>query len=192
MFHSRRIFLAIACIASAITAPVALAGSCKTFNPATTPTADFVEHGNGTVTHKPSGLTWKSCPEGISGPKCGEGKAISVDWQGALSALASMNAVGFAGFSDWRLPNIKELQSIVEISCSAPSINEAIFPSTPADWFWSSTSLAVAPTDAWGINFGSGYSFPKTKQAPYGHVRLVRGGSAGGDFDMASGTKPGK
>lgn len=192
MFYTHRIFLAIVCAASVVAAPAALAATCRTFNTPTTPTADFIEHGNGTVTHKASGLTWKSCPEGLSGPQCGEGKALSADWRAALSATASVNAAGFAGFSDWRLPNVKELQSIVEISCSSPSIDEKVFPKTPADWFWSATSFVLGPTDAWGVSFGSGYSFPKPKSAPYGHVRLVRGGSAGGDFDFLSGAKPGK
>jgi hypothetical protein len=51
----------------------------------------------------------------------------------------SVNDTGFAGHSDWRLPNIKELASIIEYACFAPAITVDTFPDTPSAGFWSNT-----------------------------------------------------
>ena len=62
---------------------------------------------------------WKVCTEGQTwnAGACG-GNANEVSWQ---TALQTANDENFAGHSDWRLPNIKELQSLVAFNCTAPS-----------------------------------------------------------------------
>jgi len=140
---------------------------------ASTPTADFVDHGNGTVTHTKTGLMWKQCSEGLSGTGCATGAATWHTWQAALQLAETLNAGGgFAGFTDWRLPNQKELNSIVERQCVVPSINAAIFPATVSDWYWSASPYAGVATYAWSIDFGGGVN---GKSVNY-YVRLVRGG----------------
>ncbi len=182
----RSTYFVALCMFGLIAASSATSATCKTDNSPTTPLTDFAGNGNGTVTHTVTGLTWKVCAEGLSGNNCGEGKLVSSDWKDAMAAPAAANAARFGGHSDWRLPNIKELFSIVETSCFNPSANEKVFPGSPANWMWSATSLTLAPGEAWGVNFGSGYVFPKNKQAAYGNIRLVRGGLGESGFDAVS------
>ncbi|MBS4095686.1 MAG: DUF1566 domain-containing protein [Sulfuricella sp.] len=149
----------------------------------TTPSADFTDNGEGTVTHKTTGLVWKRCPEGQSfvASAC-TGSAKAVTWQDAKSLAAD----------GWRLPSIAELLSIVEREAQDPAINSAIFPglaNSGAVNFWSSTPYAADAAQAWHVRlvgefhsyriYGSGSGVP----APVGdsnYVRLVRGGNAQG------------
>ncbi|MBV5276569.1 DUF1566 domain-containing protein, partial [bacterium] len=93
---------------------------------------------DGTVLDKRNGLIWKQCSEGQSGSTC-NGSATTHTWSGALSLAASS---AFAGYSDWRLPNVKELKSLAEKCRSDPAINNTIFPATPSSNFWSGSPLA--------------------------------------------------
>jgi hypothetical protein len=79
---------------------------------------------------------WKQCLEGYtySGGVCTLITVTTVNWEGALSLVTTH--IGFADHTDWRLPNIKELQSIVEEQCYSPAVNLEIFPDTPAAGVW--------------------------------------------------------
>jgi len=138
---------------------------------ASTPTADFVDNGNGTVTDKKTGLMWKQCSEGLSGAGCATGSATIYTWQGALQNGAGS---GFAGFTDWRVANKKELNSIVEVQCFNPSINATIFPAA-SGFYWSASPYAGAAPFAWGVNFYNGRDGTDLKGNNF-YVRLVRGG----------------
>ena len=141
---------------------------------ATTPTNRFTINNDGTVSDTKTGLTWKKCSEGQSGVDCRIGTATTYRWQGALQQAQSVNNNGgFAGYKNWRLPSIKELNSIVEEQCSEPSINLAVFPESPSDWCWSSSPSAYVSSYAWLVNFNFGYSNGNGK-VNNGFVRLVR------------------
>lgn len=175
--------------------------TCKTESiRAATPTADFIDNKDGTVTHRRTGLTWMRCSLGQSwdGKSC-IGKAGKYVWQKALLAAPDLNAAGgYASGADWRLPNIKELDSIAETQCLQPSINIEVFPATPPDRFWSSTlSTSHEFGYAWFVRFDDAYvddgltadllfgeeaDETKGEQFAY-HVRLVRGGTAADSFD---------
>ena len=129
------------------------AQTCKENIEASTPTANFDVHNDGTVTDKTTGLTWKRCAEGqtYQNNDC-RGGAQSFTWQQALQL--TQNAT-FAGFNDWRLPNVNELEAIVEDACLDPAINLQIFPSAPSDAFWSSSPDAYYSDDAWLVYFSS-------------------------------------
>jgi hypothetical protein len=146
-----------------------------------TPTSAFIDHGNGTVTHSLTGLMWKRCAQGLSGAGCATGTATAMTWQAALAASVA-DATG--GYSDWRLPNQKELASIVEYCGWNRSINQTIFPATPVLIFWSSSTSFpnLTSLDAWTVNFttGSAGLLGKTNNLS---VRLVRGGQFFGAFD---------
>ena len=156
---------------------ISVAQICQTTTiPATTPTARFTNNGNGTVTDKKTGLMWKQCSEGLSGMDCTVGVAKTETWWVALQYTQTVNTTsGFAGFSDWRLPNIKELRSIVERQCHSPAINLTIFPNTAADYFWSSSTAAWSGEYAWYVTFDIGRD-AWLEKAKYFQFRLVRGG----------------
>lgn len=136
---------------------VSQAQSCTSGFPATTPTARFTDHNDGTVTDSKTGLMWKRCSEGqswVSGT-C-TGTSPTYRWQQALQQAQTVNnSGGFAGQTDWRLPNIKELASIVERGCADPSINKIVFPATPSDLFMSSSNCGYDFLEGWAYNFNS-------------------------------------
>lgn len=108
---------------------------------ATTPSRDFVDVGGGVVEHEPTGLQWSRCAIGqtFNAGSC-EGAATVFYWDEAQDAVAQLNASGeLAGWSDWRLPTVEELTSIVEECRETPAINPDIFPNTPWSGFWTST-----------------------------------------------------
>jgi hypothetical protein len=141
--------------------------------PGAKPASEFVDHGDGTVTHTRSGLMWKRCAEGQAwrGGTC-EGKATGLTWTQAVKAAHDAHD---AGHRDWRVPNIGELMSIVEPRCNQPSINEAVFPATPSADFWSASTSANKAHYAWYVFFSNGYAQSHDKKEAH-QVRLVRSG----------------
>ena len=127
---------------------------------------DFVDNGDGTVTDEATGLMWQQADSGSG-----------MDWEDALEYAENST---LAGYDDWRLPNVKELQSIVDYSYSptaddesnvGPAIDTDYFDITeiPAGttnydtdygYFWTSTSAYFNPGDpayyyAWYVAFGT-------------------------------------
>ena len=103
---------------------------CASFQ-SSTPPHHFVDHGDATVTDLGTGLMWQQCSLGQDGEASCEGVATEMTWQQALQAAADLNSAGgFAGHSDWRLPNVKELRSLVDEACFEPAINPTRFPNT--------------------------------------------------------------
>ncbi len=139
--------------------------------PATAPASRFTDNGDGTVTDKSTGLQWQRCSQGQawSSGTCA-GTATAHAWQAALQLA---EAVSYAGQSDWRLPNIKELASIVEQACYSPAIDLAVFPGTPSSYFWSSSYYMA--NDALDVYFSYG-SDGNDRKYRGKQVRLVRGG----------------
>lgn len=88
--------------------------------------------------------------------------------------LAALNGSAFGGHTDWRLPTIKELKTLVDRSRIAPSINTTYFPDTKR-YYWSSTTYAGSTFDTWFVHFGLGYGNRSNKANVY-YVRAVRGG----------------
>lgn len=162
----------------ALSPTLIFAQTCQnTSIPATTPTAHFIDQGNGVVTDTQSGLMWKKCSEGqvwdATKALC-TGEAGGYTWQAALqNAQALNNTGGFLGLKDWRLPNIKELSSITEKQCIDPAINLTVFPNTSSALFWSSSSLASNGSYAYYINLFIGVGNWSLKSNGH-HVRLVR------------------
>jgi len=152
-----------------------------------TPAAEFTVHGDGTATHNRTGLMWKRCAEGQtwSAGSCA-GTAGTTNWVGALLAARNVN---FANHTDWRLPNYKDLESIVEDKCYGTSINASIFPNTPATYFWSASAYARNSSWAWSVYFEIGHAFPNFKYSTY-PVRLVRAGQSFGAFDAYNFSAP--
>jgi hypothetical protein len=77
---------------------------------------------------------------------------VTYTWAGAKTYCAGLNLGG----TGWRLPTVKELQTIVDDSRTNPPIDATAFPSTPAGTFWSSSPLAGSSSGAWDVRFDSG------------------------------------
>lgn len=145
--------------------------TCRGDIPASTPFVDFTDHADGTVTHERTGLMWKQCLEGQSEVGCVAGSPTSFTWQ---QALQYANTHTFAGHNDWRLPNIKELSSIVEERCYSPAINLEVFPADPGSDVWSG-SPDIYSYNAWYVYFYDGNDGSYYRNGSL-WVRLVRGG----------------
>ncbi|MDD3813449.1 MAG: DUF1566 domain-containing protein [Desulfocapsaceae bacterium] len=156
----------------------AQAQTCNANIPASTPDSQLTDNGDGTITDSKTGLMWKKCVEGVSGSNCDSGAVGSFTWQTALQQTDVVNnGSGFAGHTDWRLPNIKELVSLVEEKCYDPSINLTRFPNTPPGNILSgSPSAAYSWCYAWVVEFYEGVAYDGNRVNGLYQVRLVRGG----------------
>ena len=144
--------------------------------PASTPNSQLQDNGNGTITDRKTGLIWKQCVEGLSGNTCASGSAEIFSWQQALQRAQTVNSGGgFAGASDWRVPTIKELSSLVEQQCADPAINLTRFPNPGSDFVWSSSAVAGSTSNAWNVSFSNG-STNWSSESSYYQLRLVRSG----------------
>ncbi len=147
-------------------------GSTTALLRADRPDADYVDNGNGTVTHAASGLIWQKCLAGQTwdGNAC-TGSAIPYRWDDARALTSHL-----AGKHDWRLPTVEELLTLVDYTRTAPAINTTLFPGTPAAYFWSSTPTPSMPEEYIRvIDFGQGISGTSYfRQATEPYVRLVR------------------
>ena len=167
--------LPLALLFTLLTCAQAAAQTCQseTAVPSTTPANRFLVHGNGTVTDTATGLTWAQCAEGLSGSACTDGTATTSTWADALIRARDST---HAGYTDWRLPTVKELPSIVEERCFDPAINLAVFPNTPSSGFWSASPYNHTSNSAWGVYFLSGWAYGSRRGGGDYHVRLVRSG----------------
>ena len=102
--------------------------------------------------------------------------------------LDALNAASFAGYTDWRVPNVKELQSLLDFERVSPSVPPALNTGctdgctvttcscTRASPYWSATAHAFLPTNAWAVSFSEGIGFFGDKSFDL-DVRAVRSGS---------------
>jgi Protein of unknown function (DUF1566)/Viral BACON domain len=97
--------------------------------------------------------------------------------------VKALNDANYGGYSDWRMPTIKELAYIVNYSIPnpGPTIDTGYFPNTTASRYWSSTSYAHPYSfSAWGVDFSNGNDYVDflNKSESY-YVRAVRWGQSG-------------
>ena len=146
------------------------AQNCQESIAPTAPNSKFRVN-NGTVSDKTTGLMWMRCSLGQewNGETC-SGSAEGYSWADGLKTAAEYE---FAGYTDWRLPNKNELESIVEGRCFSPAVNTGIFPATPSTYFWSSSPYAAVSDGAWSVDFGYGTVNASVKSGLI-HIRLVR------------------
>ena len=144
----------------------------------------YTDNGDGTITDNNTGLMWEK--------KSADGSIHDKDsthtWANAFAVhIAGLNAANFAGHNYWRLPNVNELQSLVNYENLFPSVSSAFNKDcaasctvltcscTASPFHWSSSTNAGVPSDAWIVNFGIGGVNASGKSFT-GHVRAVRGG----------------
>lgn len=112
-----------------------------------------------------TGLMWVTNPVDC-------GLSATYTWD---NSLTQCEALGYATYTDWRLPNIKELQSIVDYSRQSPAIDPAYFMNTQINNYWSSTTQVQFTTQAWYVGFPVADVYYTTKVTSY-PIRCVRGG----------------
>jgi hypothetical protein len=123
---------------------------------------NYTSNGDGTVTDNDTGLMWWQA-----------GSQDLVDWEPALTYCEDST---HAGYTDWRLPNIKELQSLVDHSRTGPAWDTNYFSGSTGRPYWSSTSRAFNPYYAWAVSFHAGLVDESDKDTSGNYVRCVRGG----------------
>ncbi len=69
---------------------------------------------------------------------------------------AACKACTVAGFKDWDMPTIDQLQLLVDRQRHSPAIDTNIFVDIADDWYWSSTPTAWSASGAWGVVFNGG------------------------------------
>ncbi|SFR54017.1 DUF1566 domain-containing protein [Thiomicrospira sp. ALE5] len=163
----------------------------------------YVDNQDGTITDTKTNLTWMRCSLGQTwtGTTC-SGDASIHRWQAARDLAKESR---FADKSDWRLPTVDELHSLVycssgqqrqrrldasgsnarqgntslDGSCegnySRPTIFTPAFPNMPSAFYWSASPVAFNSSDAWGVHFYNGFGNYVYRSSST-HVRLVRGG----------------
>jgi len=145
-------------------------GQCGSFG-------NFVANGDGTVTDTDTGLMWQQA----TAPG-------AYTWQQALSYCENLT---LAGYPDWRLPSVNELQSIVDYSRYDPAINTDYFSNTAVlSDYWSSTTYAGYPYDAWVVGFYYGGIYYGLKSGTDVYVRAVRSGQCGSLITTTTSTIP--
>lgn len=151
----------------------------------------YVANGDGTVTDLVTGLMWekKSDDGGLHDWDAqyrwsGDGTQETIwDW---LDDVNAEGGVGFAGHADWRIPNARELESIQRLEGGTPAavhpvFNTACVPGcgvlacacSKAGNYWSSTTVAANPPNAWTVLFSLGGTISGAKTSPL-FVRAVR------------------
>jgi len=99
-----------------------------------------------------------------------------VTWCNTEAFVKRVNAAGWCGFTDWRLPDRFELVGLADLSVDehpGPAIDTGYFPDVKVTVYW--TSSPRASTHAWYVFFGGGMSLLGYRTASVG-VWLVRGG----------------
>jgi hypothetical protein len=120
----------------------------------------YKDNGDGTVADNVTALMWQQVQ-----PTATYSQADALNYCSTLT---------LAGHSDWRLPTVIELASIVDLGQSTPpTINGTYFPSAPKNFFWSSSPAAGSPSSAWYVNFSNGSTYGYDVSAT-GNVRCVR------------------
>jgi hypothetical protein len=119
----------------------------------------FTNNMDGTVRDNNTALVWQQLDDDT-------GRV----WANALSYC---NDLTLGGHSDWRLPSVKELISILDVHNIAPAIDNTVFPDTNRANYWTSTSISVDPSRAWHVNFDWSNNYYSDK-ATANYVRCVR------------------
>lgn len=110
---------------------------------------NFVDNGDDTISDKATGLMWS---KNDCGPVNGSGPRSGMNWAEALAWVQTKNAENYLGYSNWRLPNAKEIQSIIDYTRCPDTGSAAIDPifnitqitneagQVDYPWYWTGTT----------------------------------------------------
>lgn len=126
--------------------------------------------------------TWYSTDAASNGGNAGTANGGTCQTAGRCDTekfIADVNVAALCGFTDWRMPSLRELKSLVDFSVpatgAAPAIDATYFPNTQINWFWTANNYSSNLAYAWYVYLYDGYSDADFKSASY-YLRLVRGG----------------
>ena len=129
---------------AAVAVVVALTASADASAPAGRYVVTSGGTGNGTVYDTKTKLTWQQT-------------VPSTTWSWADAKTYCAGVGSRLGGTSWRLPTLKELQSLVDYSqTTPPMIDSTAFPGVPSAMFWSASPLAGSSSGAWDVYFGNG------------------------------------
>ncbi len=146
---------------------------------------DFLDNGDGTVTDNATGLMWSQADS-----------SEGLNWQEALAWVQQRNTESYIGYSDWRLPNAKELQSIVDYTRSPSTTSSAainpLFSVTPITdegggtnypYYWTSTTHLDGPDASFAVylSFGEALGYMPSQGGVYGWVDIHGAGAQRSD-----------
>jgi hypothetical protein len=119
----------------------------------------FKDNGDGTITDLTTGLMWQQT----------ETRAMT--WEEALAYCENLD---LARRRDWRLPNIRELLTLVDDTRPGPAIDVSYFPGCRPSGYWSSTTHTPYPDFAWYVEFNDGQAHGGGQKGRRYFVRAVR------------------
>jgi Protein of unknown function (DUF1566) len=165
---------------------IACAGTAQDGEKQAGATLAYQDNGDGTVTDLNTGLMWEKQSDDASI----HDRDQLFTWANAPTHITALNSGGFAGHNDWRLPNARELLSLVDYGAANPAIETTAFHSncfggctvstcscTAFFAYWTSTTVTNLPNSAFAVNFTDGTVGVFTKNASFtAAVRGVRGG----------------
>ena len=157
----------------------------------------YQNNGDGTITDLNTGLIWEQKMRDAAWPIVNlHDVTLTFAWDSAaptiwdwLEQVNTEGGTGLAGHNDWRIPNVKELQSIVDYGTFSPAVDVA-FNNNPrmlatcsvaecsltgVGNYWTSTTLELDTSRGWGVGFNAGGAFNDAKSDIL-FVRAVRGG----------------
>ena len=134
----------------------------------------FMNNGDGTVTDNLTGLIWT---QNAGTPTVGSCAGGYKTWQGALDYVTCLNSMNYLGHSDWRLPNVNELESLINADepNSATWLTDQGFIGVQSYIYWSSSSNAGSTGYAWIVSMWYGYVYGGNRTYG-GYVWPVRSG----------------
>jgi hypothetical protein len=134
------------------------------------PDRRFAENGEQTIVDRLTGLVWTRDANPAGGPRT---------WQEALGYINTLNRGNHLGRSDWRLPNVNELESLVNKQSNlAEWLQAQGLRNLQVDYYWTSTSYASYPRYAWSVDIYGGIVAGHDKADVY-FVWPVRRGEPG-------------
>ncbi len=118
----------------------------------------YNDNGNGTITDHTTGLMWQKCADGQDPLTCvGTANTFFMDDGNGISpAINYCENLSLDDYTDWHLPNVKQLQSIVDYGRVSPAINTYYFPNTWSYDYWTSTAYLDYNDSAWTLDFSDG------------------------------------
>ncbi len=123
------------------------------------PNPRFTDNSNGTVTDNLTGLIWLK--NANAGNDCAGADVGTETWANALASAAACNTAAYAGYTDWRLPNVREMQSLIHYGFYNPAVPNTAgtgqwtagypFTGVQSNFYWTSTTYAGLYSSAWTV-----------------------------------------